>query len=60
MVVPGIEIMGRIPSELGGQTIFTGAVLTGSGRPHLGAALLKTIAGSGGLLVERGLEAVQP
>jgi molybdate transport system substrate-binding protein len=57
MVVPGIEIVGRIPSELGGQTIFTGAVLTGSGRPHLGAALLNAIAGSGSLLVEKGLEA---
>jgi molybdate transport system substrate-binding protein len=58
MVVPGIEIVGRLPSELGGQTIFTGAVLTGSGRPHLGTALLQAIANSGSLLVEKGLEAV--
>lgn len=58
MVIPGIEIAGRLPTALGGETIFTGAVLTGSGRPHLGAALLKAIAGTGGLLAEKGLEAV--
>jgi molybdate transport system substrate-binding protein len=58
MVIPGIEIVGRIPVALGGETIFTGAVLTGSGRPHLGAALLRAIAESGGLLTEKGLEAV--
>jgi molybdate transport system substrate-binding protein len=58
MVVPGIDIVGRLPAALGGETIFTGAVLTGSGRPHLGAALLKAIAGSGELLAEKGLEAV--
>jgi molybdate transport system substrate-binding protein len=58
MVIPGIEIVGRLPAELGGETIFTGAVLTGSGRPHLGGALLKAIAGSDGLLVGKGLEGV--
>jgi molybdate transport system substrate-binding protein len=58
MVVSGIDIVGRLPTALGGETVFTGGVLTGSGRPHLGAALLSAIAGSGALLEQKGLEAV--
>lgn len=58
MVVPGIEIVGRLPVSLGGVSMFSGGVLVGSGRPHLGAALLRAIKEAGPLLAEKGLEAV--
>ena len=58
VVGSGIDIVGRMPKALGGETVFSGAVLTNSGRPHLASTLLKTIAASGALLTEKGLEAV--
>lgn len=58
MVVPGVDIVGRIPASLGGTTVFSGGVPTGTGRPHLGGALLAAIAGAEQLLQEGGLEKV--
>lgn len=58
MVVPGIDIVGRLPAALGGDTVFAGAVMTGAQQPKLAAALLEAIAKAGPLLVEKGLEAV--
>ena len=58
MVVPGIDIVGRLPAALGGDTVFAGAVMTGAQQPKLAAALLEAIAEAGPLLVEKGLEAV--
>ena len=58
MVVPGVDIVGRLPAALGGQTVFSGGVMRSSGRPHLGAALLAEIAAARGVLVEKGLEPI--
>lgn len=58
MVVPGVDIAGRLPAALGGDSVFAGGVLCESGRPHLGQTLLRTIAGAGELLREKGLEPV--
>ena len=43
-------------ANLAAETMFTGAVSTGSGRPHLGAALLDSIRGATALLREKGLD----
>ena len=56
MVVPGVEIVGRLPPALGGDTVFSGGVMAASAQPATGDALLRTIAGARGLLTEKGLE----
>jgi molybdate transport system substrate-binding protein len=40
MEVPGIDIVGALPAELGGATIFSGAPFAASPRKEAGAALL--------------------
>lgn len=58
MVVPGVDVVGRLPVVLGGQTVFAGGVLRVSGRPLLGAALLAAIGAARDVLVAKGLEPV--
>ena len=40
MEVPGIDIVGPLPAELGGATVFSGAPFAASSRKAAGAALL--------------------
>ena len=58
MVVPGVTVVGRLPAALGGESVFAGGVLSGSGRPQLGAALLAAIGRATDVLREKGLEPV--
>ena len=41
MEVPGIDIVGPLPAELGGATVFSGAPFAASSRKAAGAALLR-------------------
>jgi molybdate transport system substrate-binding protein len=41
MEVPGVDIVGPLPAELGGVTIFSGALFSASPRKEAGAALLR-------------------
>ena len=41
MEVPGIDIVGRLPVELGGATVFSGAVFSASPKREAGMALLR-------------------
>ena len=58
MVAPGVDVVGRLPAELGGESVFSGGVMVGSGQRRLGMLLLSAIAGAGDLLVTKGLEPV--
>ena len=58
MVVPGVEIVGRLPPGLGGSTTFSAGVFAGSTQPGPAAALIRHLASPSHhtLLRERGLE----
>jgi molybdate transport system substrate-binding protein len=58
MVVPGVEIVGRLPAALGGDGVFSGGVMAASARPDMARSVLSMIAGARDLLVEKGLEPV--
>ncbi len=58
MVVPGIEIVGRLPAALGGDSVFSGGVMAASGNQPQAEALLRAIGAARGLLLEKGLEPV--
>lgn len=44
MVVPGVEIVGRLPAELGGETMFAAGLFRGAAEPALGRALIAALA----------------
>ena len=44
MVVPGVEIVGRLPAELGGETVFAAGLFHGAAEPELGRALIAALA----------------
>ena len=44
MVVPGVEIVGRLPAGLGGETMFAGGLFRGAAEPELGRALIAALA----------------
>lgn len=44
MVVPGVEIVGRLPSDLGGETVFSAGLFHGSAMPDAGRALIAALA----------------
>lgn len=44
MAVPGVEIVGRLPPELGGSAIFAAGVFAQAAQPELGAALIAALA----------------
>jgi molybdate transport system substrate-binding protein len=58
MAVPGVEILGKLPPEIGTTAVFSGAVFTAARQPEVGAALLRHLAAAGTpeLLREKGLE----
>ena len=41
MEVPGIDIVGPLPAEFGGTTVFSGALFSASPRREAGTALLR-------------------
>jgi molybdate transport system substrate-binding protein len=43
MAVPGIEVIGPLPGDLGGTFLFSGGILTGSGRAQSGQQLLQLL-----------------
>jgi molybdate transport system substrate-binding protein len=44
MVVRGVEIVGRLPAELGGETVFAAGLFRGASEPELGHALIAALA----------------
>lgn len=44
MMVPGVEIVGRLPGELGGETVFAAGLFRGAAAPQLGRALIAALA----------------
>ena len=58
MVVPGVDVVGRLPAELGGETVFSGGVMVGAAEAEVGVALLEAIVGAEEVLVAKGLEGV--
>jgi molybdate transport system substrate-binding protein len=58
MEVPGIDIVGPLPAELGGATVFSGAPFAASSRQEAGAALLKFLSSpdTAPIYQRRGLE----
>lgn len=58
MMVAGVDVVGRLPAELGGETMFSGGVMVGTSGVEAGAALLEAIAGATALLRAKGLEGV--
>lgn len=44
MVVPGIEVIGKLPAEVGTVATFSGGVLAASAQPDAAAALLRFLA----------------
>jgi molybdate transport system substrate-binding protein len=58
MVVPGVDIVGRIPAALGGDSVFTGCVLTGADPAAQPGAFLRAIASARDVITAKGLEPV--
>ena len=58
MVVPGVDVVGRIPAALGGETVFTGGVLVAASEPEQATVLLQAIAAARDLIIEKGLAEV--
>src|SRR3712207_2866347 len=58
MEVPGIDIVGPLPAELGGATVFSGAPFAASSRPGAGSALLAFLSSPGAAPIygRKGLE----
>jgi molybdate transport system substrate-binding protein len=53
MEVAGIDIVGPLPAELGGATVFSGAVFSASARKGAGVALLRFLSAPGATSVYR-------
>ena len=47
MVVPGVEIVGRLPAELGGETVFAAGLFRGAAAPAAGRSLIDALAAPG-------------
>ncbi len=62
MVVDGVEIVGRIPSDLGGDTVFSAGLFSNTPNMAVGESLIAALSDSGRApLYERcGLEPIQP
>ncbi len=58
MVVPGVEIVGRIPAALGGDSVFTGGVVAGADPAAQADAFLRAIASARELIAAKGLEPI--
>ena len=58
LMVPGIEVVGALPAECGGESVFSGAVVRGAAVPDEAEALLSRIAGAGDVLRACGLAPV--
>ena len=58
MEVPGVDIVGPLPAELGGVTVFSGALFEASPRQEAGTALLRFLsaAGTAPVYARKGLE----
>ncbi|HBK08732.1 MAG TPA: molybdate ABC transporter substrate-binding protein [Acetobacteraceae bacterium] len=47
LVVPGIEVVGKLPEEIGTVATFSGGLLTASAQPDAASALLRFLASAG-------------
>ncbi len=44
LVVPGVDIVGRLPRELGGETVFSAGLFRAAAAPEPGRALIAALA----------------
>ena len=56
MAVPGLEVVARLPAELGGVSLFSAARFAGAAPGAAG--MIATLAAAGALMREKGLEPI--
>jgi len=56
MVVPGLDILGRLPAEIEGVSVFSAALFVGA--PDAAAQIIQALRAAAALMQEKGLEPV--